>query len=249
MSGQERHGLLLALDAFAYPLNDNLERIGGYGPLNFTDLTITRPDPEQVQRLSKQRSSYGQALDSFSRSQPEEISFTLDDADPDILSMAMRGTPADYAQEAATDQTVSVHVYHDLWVAIGQNNLTSLSITGSTEGTDYEVDMEAGLFMALSGGNLDNDTDVDVTASWAARDGKTIVSGTVPNLNLAIVGHGINLFNNRQVDIEIFQASIAPSGDLSFISDDPVNLEFSGTLVKPSNQQGTYAYRETKAGA
>lgn len=248
MSGQNHYGLLAAIDGIIYPLDDNLAKKGGYGPLNFTKLTITRPDPDQKQRISQMRSSYGQALDSYSQPKPETIAFTIDDCDPDILSMAMRGVPADYAQTLGTDQTVNITAHLDLWVAVGHNNLTDFAITGKTEGTDYKVDMEAGLFMALSGGSITEGASVTATASWAARTGKTIVSGTVPTLQVAIAGHGINLFNNKQLNIEIFQAAIAPSGDFAFVSPDPISLDFSGTLVKPTNQQGTYAYTEHAAG-
>ena len=182
MSGQNHYGLLMALDGNIYPLDDQLNRTGGFGPLNFTELKITRPAPDQKQRISMMRSSFGQALDSFSQPKPETISFTIDDCDPDILSMAMRGTPANYSQTAATAQTVTLTAHLDLWVAIGHNNLTAFAITGSTSGTDYKVDMEAGLFMALSGGNITEGASVTATASWSARTGKSIVSGTVPKL-------------------------------------------------------------------
>jgi len=240
-------GLLLAIDMILHPLNSSFQRTGGFGPVNASKFTLTQPDPEKIERISFMRSSRGQALDSYSQAKPTEVEITVDDCQPDIISMAMRGTPANYAQAAGTGVEVNFVARHGQWVALGINNLTALSIPTADEGTDYNVDYEAGLVMALASGGLTNGDSYIATVSNEARSGKTVVSGTVPTLQMAITGHGINLFTQKQVDIEIYQAALSPSGSLDFISNEPVSLTLKGTLVKPASKAGPYAYTEHAA--
>ena len=228
-------GLLLAVDAQIDRFTDGAAT-GFMDAINLPSLSITQPDPDTVSRTSFMRSSYGQALDSYQRPKPAEIEFETDECSPDILSMAFLGRPADYAQAAGTDQTVTIAAKIGKWVAIGHNNLTEFEITGKVAGTDYEVNLEAGLFKSKT---IPSGT-VTATASWAARGGKTIVAGTDTILQIAIHGQGVNLFNSQQITLDVWQANISPSGGISFISADPVSLKFKGTLVTPSSKTGPY---------
>lgn len=242
-------GLLLAIDARIARLVTGANQ-GYMDPINIPKLEITKPEPEKVERISYMRSSYGQALDSFNRPKPDEITFTTDECAPDVLSMALLGTPAAYAQSAGTAQELTPTVYLDKWVALGKNNLSSVSISGMVLNTDYELNAEAGLLKVLTGnaGGKDDGDTVTVTASWPARDGYSVVAGTDPVLQLQILGSGINLFTEEQVEIDIYQANVSPNGALSFVSNEPVSLSFSGTLVTPSNKTGPYKYTVHAAG-
>lgn len=243
-------GLLLAIDARIARLSEGVN-VGYFDAINLPSLELTKPDPEVVNRISYMRSTYGQALDSYSRPKPDEITFTTDETAPDILSMAMLGTPASYAQSAGTDQVIAITASLDKWVALGKNNISALSIAGLTVGDDYEVNLEAGLVKILTGnaGTIDDGDPVNVTASYPARTGSKIVAGTAPVLQLAILGTGINLFTNEQVEIEIPQANVSPNGALSFVSSDPVVLSFKGTLVTPSGAAGPYTYTVHRSGS
>jgi len=228
-------GLLLALN----PYIDRFTSGVGTGYLdaaNMTSLTLTQPDPDTVTRTSYLASTYGQALDSAQIPKPVEIEFTLDEMHPDILSMGMLGRPADYSQAAGADQTITIAALQGKWVAIGKNNLTAFAITGKTEGTDYEVSMDGGLFKSLTIA----DGEVTATASWSARAGKTIVAGTDTLLQISMHGFGVNRFNGEQVEFDIFQANVSPSGGLSLIGNEPVSITLKGTLITPTGKSGPY---------
>lgn len=229
-------GLLLAVDAFFDRFDANGDAAGFMDAINVPKLNITQPDPETIQRISYMRSTKGQALDSYLSPKPVEIEFETDECAPDILSMALLGVPANYAQTSGTAQTLTIDAIQGKWVAVGKNNLSSFAITGKTAGTDYEINLEAGLFKSLTIA----DGEVTATASWPARAGSTIVAGTNTVLQVGIRGHGINLFNSQQIEIEIFQANISPTGGISFITADPAVLAFKGTLITPSGKTGPY---------
>lgn len=237
-------GMLLAINPYIGPLDDNGDVAGYYGPINCSAFAITQPDPTTVNRESYLRDSAGSALDSYARPQPAEIEFTTDEVDPDILAMAMAGTPANYAQTEQTDTAVQITAAHDKWVAVGYNHLTALAAevaaAAKTLGTDYLVDMTAGLFMALSTGTIADEATVDLTIDADARSGKKTIAATVTSLAVKILGSGLNTFNNHAVDLVVHKAAIALSGGLNFVSSAPVSMTFKGTLVTPTGETGPY---------
>lgn len=237
-------GLLLALNPFIDRFTAGLSA-GYLDAANMTKLVLTQPDPDSIVRKSYLASTYGQALDSALIPKPVEIEYSLDDAHPDILSMGMYGRPAAYTQASASDQPVTIAALLGKWVAIGKNNLTAFVVTGKTEGTDYEVSLEGGLFKSLT----IPDGDVTATISYSARSGSVIVAGTETVLQVGIHGYGYNRYTSQQVEIDIFQANVAPSGGLSLIGDEPVSVTFKGTLITPSGKSGPYQLTAHSAAA
>lgn len=239
----ETYGILSAQDVYLHRLVGGVSK-GAFGPINCSKLDVTQPDPDVVTRVSYMRTTRGQALDSASVPKPMEIEIVFDDLAPDLIAMGLLGTPAPYAQAAATSTTASVRVYHDRWVAIGANSLTAFAITGKTEGEDYEVNMEGGLLRVLSTGDIADDTDVSVTYSCSARTGTDIYAGTTSVIQLGIETRGGNLFvDGQSVDLEVYQANVSPSGALAWISSDPMSVTLKGTLVTPAGKAGPYRYR------
>ena len=233
-------GLLFAIDPYIARLSNGVN-VGYFGPVNTTTLKLTQPDPDQVVRTSYLRASYGQALDSYNRPKPVEIEFTIDDCDPDLLSMAMLGTPATYTQTAATSASETFNARLNKWVSLSKNNLSWFAIAGKTLDTDYNIDMVGGLVRMLTGTDGASTT---ATISAPERTGKTIDAGTSTVLQLAIRGVGTNLFTGEMVEIDVWQANVSPSGSLDFISKDPVSLTFKGTCIVPSGKAGPYQYRK-----
>jgi hypothetical protein len=238
-------GLLVAIDPYIARLSSGAN-VGYFGPINTTTLKLTQPDPDKIERISYLRSSYGQALDSYNRPKPVEIEFTIDDCDPDLLSMAMLGTPATYTQSARLigDAASTFTARYDKWVSLSHNSLTNFVITGKTLGTDYELDLDGGLCKVLSTGTIADASTVSYTAAATARSGDSIDAGTETVIQLAIRGVGKNLFNDRAMEINVWQANISPSGALDFISKEPISLTFKGTCIVPSGKAGPYQYLE-----
>lgn len=238
-------GLLAAVDAYIARLVGG-ENVGFYDAPNVTTLKLTQPDPDKIERISYKRSSYGQALDSYNRPKPVEIELAFDDCDPDWLSMAMLGVPAHYVQTARLigDAATDVTARHDKWVSLSHNSLTDFAIAGKTGGTDYEVDLVGGLFKALSTGSIADGSTVSYTAAAPARNGKKIDAGTDTVLQIAVRGIGVNLFNHKALEIQVWRANVSPSGSLDFVSKEPVSLTFKGTCITPTGKAGPYQYLE-----
>lgn len=239
-------GLLVAIDPYMARLNAGAN-VGYFGPVNTTTLKLNQPDPDKIERISYLRSSYGQALDSYNRPKPVEIEFTIDDCDPDLLSLAMLGVPAAYAQSARLigDAATDVTARTGKWVSLSHNSLTAFVIAGKTEGVDYEVDLVGGLLKALpTPGTIVDGSTVSYTAAAPARAGQKIDAGTETVIQMAIRGVGKNLFNDKAMEINVWQANISPSGALDFISKEPISLTFKGSCIVPAGKAGPYQYLE-----
>lgn len=239
-------GTLLAVDAYISRFVEG-SPVGAFGPINLQSLSITQPEPETIQRVSRMRSSYGQALDSVSRPQPTEVSFVTDETAPDTLSMAMLGAPAPYAQAVGTLLAGTFTARHDRWVAIGRNNLTAFVIDGKDEDEDYKIVMDAGLVMVLSTGDIADNATVTYTSTHPEREGEDIVFGTDSVLQVQITGIGVNQATGQRMDFEIYQANVSPSGGLELIGDEFLTLEFSGNLVTPEGETGPFMLRRHRS--
>ncbi len=233
-------GLLVAIDPYIARLSSG-SNVGYFGPINTTTLKLTQPDPDRIVRTSFLRSSYGQALDAYNRPKPCEIEFTIDDCDPDLLSMAMLGVPAAYTQTSAAGASETFTARLNKWVSLSKNNLSAFAISGKVLDTDYNVDLVGGLVRMLTG---TEGASVTATISAPARSGQSIDAGTNTILQLAIRGVGVNLFTNKYMEINVWQANVSPSGALDFISKDPISMTFKGVCIVPSGKAGPYQYAE-----
>ena len=235
-------GLLLAIDPYIARLDESGNIIGGYfGPINTTELTITQPDPETITRTSRLVGSYGQALDSFSRPQPAEVSMTFDEILADTLAWAFLGTSAGYSQTAVTAEPVAITAALDKWVHVGYNNITSVTaaIAGPTSlelGVDYELAARPGLIKILGTNtkSVTNGTTVNVTLTAPARSGYTTTAGTDSVLRVALRGAGKDMFSGADVELIVPQMNLSPSGGFNLISDEPFAVTLAGNIIKQS---------------
>lgn len=236
-------GLLISIDPYIARLSSG-SNVGFFGPINTTTLKITAQEPDKIERLSYLRSSYGQALDSYSKPKPTEIEFAFDDIDPDLLSWALLGTPATYTQAAQNDTAGNFTARHDKWVSLPYNHISDLKISGKTDGVDFVYAAEPGLVKVLSTGTIADNSTVSYTVDAAARAGKSIVAGTDTVLQLQIKGICSNLFATGEIwDVDVWQANVSPNISLDFISREPISLSFKGTLIIPNGQTGPYRLR------
>jgi len=151
-------GLVLAGDLYMARI-ENGEVGDLVGPINTTSLQITPPAVNTINRISQQRSSYGQSLDSVNLpSAPAELQVSFDSLPAYMLAEALGGRLTEKAvptAEAAIfsaldEKKVTVDLLVDEWVETGYLYLTGVEIDNEVEGETFIVDNEHGRIKSLS---------------------------------------------------------------------------------------------------
>lgn len=147
------------------------------------------------------------------------VTFTFDDGDlndvGDVFSFAI-------AYSGATRVT----------------NLTSATIAGSVEGTDFQLDKAAGLFMALGTGNIVAGATVTfATTVYGANSTRTATDGgTLTSLKGEIYFVG-NPPVGRVLDVMGYCA-LTPNGDFGLIGEDWMQMQFNVEFLEVTGVSG-----------
>lgn len=117
-------------------------------------------------------------------------------------------------------------------------NITSATVSGSVEDTDFVLDKDAGLFMALSTGNIAADSTVSfATTVYAANATRVLTDGgTLTTLtgDLYFVG---NPPVGRILDVQGY-CSLTPNGDFSLIGEDWMQAGFNVEFLEVTGVDG-----------
>lgn len=223
---------------------------GEHGPINCKKFAYSPGTAEVKERKSRQRDTYGQALSAVTLPGTPEISIEFDDADPEVLQYALMGTLTDVAVNSgsATDEEVIAHL--DLWSKLANRGVSSVVVKDETEvttyvnGTDYTLDATAGMVKALSTGAINDGDELHISYSYGALAGNKIVAGTETEIQAQIRLDGVNLDNQKKVDILVWEAKLTTNGEIDPMSEDFVTTGLKGILVTPSGKSGPLEYRE-----
>lgn len=237
-------GLYLAIDIYIARLSSG-SNLGEFGPINMAGLTLTQPDPTTITQVSSGKSTKGAALAVIQQTKPAELEVKFNSADPNMLAWALMGSVAATSQNSGSSQSLTFTARQDKWVYVGKHTLSALTVSGKTEGTDFLVALEPGLFMALSSGSISDAASVTATVSWSATTGKKIERASIAAQEFYIRGDGVNTANgNKKCKIEIYDATLAPSGGLGLISDKFIEFALKGTIAIPTGGTTDFLYEE-----
>lgn len=203
---------------------------------------------EKKERISRQRASYGQVLDSVYIKQPAEISITLDDINRDNLSLAFLGSNVDTnvtgATVAAEPITVSALGSAIQTANLKISNITITDITATTtyvENTDYTVlDADLGLITIESGGSINANEDLLVTYDYANRTSNSVLGGTDSSVRVKLLLNGENFVDQSKSQVTVWDAVLSPENGIDFLSDEFSEIELTGSLNKPDNKPSAY---------
>ena len=237
--------LLFAGDVFVDILTPDGKSTGLLGPVNCTQLEITHPEPEVIEAKSTKRLTFGQLEDAVTLPNPVEVSAAFDEMPTEILQLAMQGTPSVLTQAAVTDEAWSVVARLGKWVELGWRSVTDLTVANPAalvEGTDYQVDYAAGLFLAIDGGGITDGSTVDGTLSADALTSDRISGATVTQISIAIKMHGTNQVDGKTGMLEIAQAIVSPTEPIDFFSGEFVAVTLGGKLKTPAGAGSPYTF-------
>lgn len=252
-------GLVLAGDFYFGFFNASNQFLGYIDQVvNVTSLELTPGDGTELNRTSRNRTTFGQNLDSVVLPAGYTMSLTTDEVTSDTLRLAFLGNYAALAVSSGTFTDQVVTARHDTFVPIGTHiDLTdgTVVVTGPsgtpsyTAGTDYVVDLRNGLFKALSTGSIADGGSAEVDGGFGARSGFTISGAAQQSIKIKGLLDGRNLANNDRVRVEIFEATLRPAAGVDLKGDDFLSIQAEGSLITPAGQTSPFIYYNLGADA
>lgn len=238
-------GAAYAIDARINYVNADGSLIGGaIGVLNPVKLNITTPEANKVQRISRLRDSYGQALEELVTPKPTEIELSTDDlGDANTLAWALNGEAVGFAQSSAT-VTAEVHTANlGTWLRLANRAVSAVVVKDAATGlvtyvlnTDYLLDPVSGQVKPLVGGSIVDAAGLTFAYTAAVLAGKLVKVGTRPNIYVRIDGEGKNLVDGSPVHVLVRRASLSSAGALDLVGGQFLVADLKGTaLIVGSN--------------
>lgn len=233
-------GLICAGNVHVAVLNDDGSFAGFLDIKNTTKLAISPGEGEEKQRISKQRDSYGQVLDSIIIPGVPSVSLSFDEADTQTVSMALLGTLTTLSLASVTRTAVNLTVSQiGVWLELGDRyvNPTGFLLTEDAGGTtlvagvDYLVDYTMGLVKFLESGSVSLNDTVEKTYTTRAITGSRIQGSRKNQIKARILLNGKNLADGGGIVIEVPQCTLKSASEFDPMSSDFVVTEVSGSII------------------
>lgn len=118
------------------------------------------------------------------------------------------------------------------------------TVPGSpTEGVDFEVNRDMGWIRPLAGGLFAAGQHVKVSSAYGAYSGSSINGGTTPDLRVSFVLDGRNLADGSLVKVEVYEAIVAPSAAIEFLSGQFIGVPLAGRMKTPLGKTAPFNVR------
>jgi len=209
-----------------------------------------QPQSERKTLISRQESTYGQAVSTVSVPKETTIAITLRDFNRKNLAMAFLGEDLDINVAAGNVTASNYDLYHNREVLLEHRRVSNVIITHNSgtpvyvEGTDYTVNFIDGFIKTLATGSIANGDTVKIAYTHAAVNGFKIRGAVKNSITVPVLLTGKNLANQKSIKFLGFQAVLAPSGPIDFLADDFASIELQGILQIPEGQITPFDYKE-----
>lgn len=199
------------------------------GPIEATKLGL-KAENEVKPRFTKRRGVHGKKVGSLSSGKPSTGSLGFNGVNTEMLALLFLGEAVALSLGSGTLTSESTTLFHEVWVKVSQRNISAVTITGSVEGTDFEVDRRVGAIKALSSGNLVDAGAVTFNATYAGVTGVLIKGGTESTIEVEISMDGVNREDGTDAFVRIPKIALTPGSDMDLLADDYIDADFSGEI-------------------
>lgn len=217
------------------------------GPINVTQLELTPPSPETIDRASYQRDTYGQVLDSVNLpGEAPRMVMAFDSLPAALLADALAGTTEAYTAALQTVTGEAVTLSQDVWRKLPYPGVDAASVvvtlesdgtTVLTRGTDYDVEAGTGLIRAM---NETSAVAVSVDYDTEASTGQRILGATEITKKRQIIMDGKNLVTGKEARVTIFSASFSASQAVDLMAREFITGTLEGTMTTPEGKNSPY---------
>ena len=213
-----------------------------------------KPNIERKEMTSRGRYDYGDTLESANLIRPAEFTLELSQVDRETLLMAFMGEEVATSQAASTITDVVVDVTVGGWAEIGSKYLSNVVVTNGAAvnpvtyvaGVDYVLNTTFGWIKALAGGALAAGETVEVSATVRAASGTAIRGSRQKEIRVELFLDGANQVDGSPVEVQVWEAILAPDSAFDFLAEDFAVITLTGTLKTPANRTEPYVVRQVK---
>lgn len=204
---------------------------------NASAFAINAPSIEKKEQKGMMRENFAQTTKSVITKLEQELKFTLTDINRENLVLATFGQGSTVSQTAGTG-TETLAAIHDRWVKMGHRKLdpatppvVTVAAEVQTEGEDYEIDYQVGRIKALSTGGIADAASMSIESHWLAMTGYQVSGQKVNKIEAYIRLIGRDVANERDCEVIVHKCQLEPSGDINWLTEDFVTLEFKGKIL------------------
>jgi len=180
--------------------------------------------------------------------------FITDNIDLDNVAAFFFGSASPVTEAAVSAATETITAKQGRYYQLGKSAANPVGLRQTTistvedaggggttyvAGTDYEVDDALGRLFIIEGGNIADDTDLDVTYDAAGHTHDLVISGS----NILQGALRFIAFNGvgKQTDFYMPKVSLRPNGEFALKGDDWQQFGFNLEILKKGTLQNIYA--------
>ena len=232
-------GFIGSGDLYFDRLDDSGNSTGGFILIgNATKLEL-KPDSDTKDRVSRQRDTYGQVLDSISLPKPTKISLSVDELQLSNLAIAMLGTVVEVSSTSGSVSPGSVGIGNftagqpNIWQQLPNTYISNVVLKSADEvveyviGEDYNVNERLGLVETF-GDTINPDDELRISYSYSVPAQFRIDGSTQSVVKGKIKLDGVNRVNGQPVIVEIDEAVLSPKSAIDFLADKFLELSLEG---------------------
>jgi len=206
-----------------------------------------KENTEKKERVSKDRSNYGSALNTVFIKKPAECNITLDDLDKDNLALIFLGNTSavSVAGASVTDEVVTG--YKDKILQTAHRNISAVVLTNSAASTtyvldtDYQItDAKLGLIKVLAAGAIADAQSLKIDYTYGAMTSNKVAGGTNSSIIVQVLFDGVNQADQALAIVNVLEAVLSPTTGVDFLADNFTSIELAGVANVPAG--GTEAY-------
>jgi hypothetical protein len=215
---------------------------------NVTQFAIDETEADVKIRYSRQKDSYGQAVDRYAIQKPAKITIKTDEITPETLADILRGT-LETITDAGTVTDESITAEKGSFVELAHSGVSDVVVKDSAgsityvEGTDYEVRPNVGLILIKDDGSIADGDNLKVSYTYD-ESGISISGSQMPEIECKITFDGINQIDGKKYEISIDKARIMPTSPIDLLSDDFTDVTFEGTLITVEGKTKPYEVKQ-----
>jgi hypothetical protein len=246
MAGENTQ-ILLGGDVYIDRFDATGNPTGLIGPLNTGKLLVKMEVEEKVQP-SQMKADFGQARATVNIPKPSVISVEFRDQPPEIIAMALLGSPDTLSEALASVTDEAITAVLGRWVDLPNRSITAgtVVVTDSpmtetyVEGTDYEINYVTGLLRAIAGGGIADSDALLVDYDSVAVSGVTIAGGSQSQITARIILDGVNLVTGKAVHFEAHKATLRPESDIDLNSGEFISSDLTGNMQTPPGKTSPF---------